>query len=128
MMRLSLIALSAAMAAMLVVPAAAEDLAAPPKASVVMETSVPKKPDCAQPKLPQRLPAAKEEEADLIKRVNAYATCTTRYINERRTQAQKHAEFAKEESEVSNMVVKELNDFYAAGKQLLDGSKKASSN
>jgi hypothetical protein len=125
-MRLSLIALSAAMSAMLVAPAFAED--APPKASVVMETSVPKKPDCAQPKLPQRLPTAKDEEADLIKRVNAYATCTTRYINERRAQAQKHAEFAKEESEVSNVVVKELNDFYAAGKQLLDGSKKSSSN
>jgi hypothetical protein len=127
-MRLSLIALSAAMAAMSVAPAAAEQPAAPAKASVVMESSVPKKPDCAQPKLPAKIPSAREEEADLIKRVNVYATCMTQYINERRAQAQKHAEFAREESEVSNVLVKELNDFYAAGKELLQGGKKSSSN
>jgi len=122
-MRLSLIALSAAMA---VAPAAAEQPAAPTKAGVVMENSVPKKPDCAQPKLPAKLPSAKQEGAELIKRANVYATCMTQYINERRVQAQKHAEFAKEESEVSNVLVKELNDFYAAGKELLQAGKTSS--
>jgi hypothetical protein len=52
----------------------------------------------------------------------------TQYINERRVQARKHAEFAREEPEVSNILVKELNDFYAAGKELLQAGQASSSN
>jgi hypothetical protein len=58
------------------------------------------------------------------------AACTTKYVNERRAQAQKLGELAKAEGEADagNATVKDLNDFYVLAKNLAQSGKKSSSN
>jgi hypothetical protein len=121
-MRVWVILLSGAMAALSVAMAAAEETRTPMQASLV-ETSVPKL-DCSRPKLPEHLATA-DDVAGLTKQVNAYAACATRYVNERRAQAQKYGDLAKEEAEASNAAVKEINDFFATARQMAQKGKLA---
>ena len=94
------------------------------QANLAVETSVPKL-DCVRPKLPEHLATA-DDAANLTRQVNAYAACATRYVAERRAQAQKYGDLAKEEAEASNAAVQEINDFFAIAKQMAQKDKAVS--
>jgi hypothetical protein len=127
-MRMLLMVLSAAMAIMPVRMAAAEEAKTPPvRAAIAAEASVPKL-DCARPQLPQQLPTAAEEAGNLTRQVNAYAACATRYVNERRAQAQRHGDLAKEEADAGNAAAKDVNEFFASAKQLVQKGKEKAAN
>jgi hypothetical protein len=127
-MRILLVVLSAAMPIMLSKTAAAEEAKAPPiRAAATAEASVPKL-DCARPQLPEKLPTAAEEAGNLTRQVNAYAACATRYVNERRAQVQKHSDLAKEEADTGNAAAKEINEFFASAKQLVQKGKEKAAN
>jgi hypothetical protein len=127
-MRMLLIVLSAGMAIMSAGPAAAEEAKAPPaRAAATAEAGVPKL-DCARPQLPEKLPTAAEDSNSLVKQVNAYAACVTRYVNERRAQAQKYGDLAKQQAEAGNAGAKDINDFFATAKQLLQKGKEKAAN
>jgi hypothetical protein len=127
-MRMLLIVLSAAVAIMSVGLAAAEEARTPPvRAAAAAEASVPKL-DCSRPQLPQQLPTAAEEAGNLTKQVNSYAACATRYVNERRAQAQRHGDLAKEEADAGNAAAKEINEFFASAKQLVQKGKEKAAN
>jgi hypothetical protein len=127
-MRMLLIVLSAAVAIIPVGMAAAEESKTPPvRAAATAEASVPKL-DCSRPQLPQKLPTATEEAVSLTKQVNAYAGCVTRYVNERRAQAQKHGDLAKEEADAGNAAAKDVNEFFASAKQLVQKGKEKAAN
>jgi hypothetical protein len=123
-----LIVLSAGMAIMSAGLAAAEEAKTPPvRAAATAEAGVPK-PDCARPQLPEKLPTAAEDSNNLVKQVNAYAACTTRYVNERRAQAQKYGDLAKQQADAGNEAAKDINDFFASAKQLLQKGKEKAAN
>jgi hypothetical protein len=126
-MRMVLMVLSAAVAIMGGLAAAEEPKTPPVRASAIAETSVPKL-DCARPQLPATLPATAEESGNLVKQVNAYAACVTRYVNERRAQAQKYGDLAKQQAEAGNAVTKDLNDFFASARQLAQKGKEKAAN
>jgi hypothetical protein len=127
-MQMLLMVLSAAMAIMPVRMAAAEEAKAPPiRAAATAEASVPKL-DCARPQLPEKLPTAAEEAGNLTSQVNAYAACATRYVNERRAQVQKHSDLAKEEADAGNAAAKDVNEFFASAKQLVQKGKEKAAN
>jgi hypothetical protein len=125
-MRLSIILLAVGIAAVPAAKAAAEETKTPVAPALVLEANVPKL-DCSRPKLPERLATA-DDIAVLTKQVNAYTACATRYVNERRAQAQKHGDLAKQEAEASNTAVKEINDFFASAKQLAQKDKEKAAN
>ena len=125
-MRAWTIVLAVGMTTMPAAMAAAEEAKTPAQATVVMETSVPKL-DCSRPKLPEHL-ATDDDVAGLAKQVNTYTVCATRYLKERRLQAQKHGDLAKEEAEASNAAVEEVNDLYATAKQLAQKYKEKAAN
>jgi hypothetical protein len=127
-MRELLIVLSAVVAIMPVGLAAAEEAKTPPvRAAVTAEAGVPKL-DCSRPQLPEKLPTAAEDSNSLVKQVNAYAACVTRYVNERRAQAQKYGDLAKQEADAGNAGAKDINDFFASAKQLLQKGKEKAAN
>jgi hypothetical protein len=127
-MRVLLIVLSAAMAIMPGALAAAEEAKTPPiQAAATAEAGVPKL-DCTRPQLPQLLPKTTEDSSNLVKQVNAYAACVTRFVNERRAQAQKHSDLAKEEADAGNAAAKDVNDFFASAKQLVQKGKEKAAN
>jgi hypothetical protein len=126
-MRMLLIALCAVMAVLPVTLAVAEETKAPVQAAAPIETSVPKL-DCSRPQLPQQLPTVAAEAGSLTKQVGAYAACVTRYVNERRAQAQKHGDLAKEEADAGNAAAKDINEFFASAKQLLQKGKEKAAN
>lgn len=122
-MRVWVILLSAGIAAMAVAMAEAEEAKTQISTALVMEASVPKL-DCLRPTLPEHLVTA-DDVATFTKQVNGYAACATRYVSERRAQAQKYGELAKQEAEASNAAVKEINDFFATAKQMTQKGKEA---
>jgi hypothetical protein len=127
-MRMLLMVLSAAMAIMPVRMAAAEEAKAPPiRAVATAEASVPKL-DCARPQLPEKLPTAAEEAGNLTRQVNTYAACATRYVNERRAQAQRHGDLAREEADAGNAAAKDVNEFFVSAKQLVQKGKEKAAN
>jgi hypothetical protein len=127
-MRMVLIVLGAAMAIMPVGMAAAEEAKTPPvQAAATAEAGVPKL-DCARPQLPAQLPTAADESGNLVKQVNAYAACVTRFVNERRAQAQKHGDLAKQEADAGNAAAKDVNEFFASAKQLVQKGKEKAAN
>jgi hypothetical protein len=102
---------------------AAEE-AKPPavRAAATFQAGVPKL-ECSRPQLPEKLPTAAEDSNSLAKEVNTYAACVTRYVNERRAQAQKHSDLAKQEADAGNAATKDINEFFASAKQLLQKGK-----
>jgi hypothetical protein len=127
-MRMLLIVLSAGMAIMSAALVAAEEAKTPPvRAAVTAEAGVPKL-DCSRPQLPEKLPTAAEDAGSLAKQVNAYAACVTRYVNERRAQAQKYGDLAKQEADAGNAGAKDINEFFASAKQLLQKGKEKAAN
>ena len=127
-MRLLLSVLSAGMAIMWTGPAAAEE-AKPPavRAAAAVEAGAPKL-ECSRPQLPDKLPTAAEDSNSLVKQVNTYAACVTRYVNERRAQAQKYGDLAKQEADAGNAATKDINEFFASAKQLLQKGKEKAAN
>jgi hypothetical protein len=105
---------------------AAEDSKTCATANPVMETSVPEL-ECTRPKLPERLVTA-SEVADFTKRVDTYAACATRYVNDRRAQAQIHRDLAKQEADASNAAVTDINDFFSTAKQIAEKNKDKTKN
>jgi hypothetical protein len=127
-MRMLLIALSAGLAIMPAGLANAEEAKTQPvRAAATAEAGVPKL-DCSRPQLPEKLPIAAEDSNGLVKQVNAYAACVTRYVNERRAQAQKYGDLAKQEAEAGNAGAKDINEFFASAKQLLQKGKEKAAN
>jgi hypothetical protein len=127
-MRMLLIVLSAGLAIMPIGKAAAEEAKTPlVRAAATAEASVPKL-DCSRPQLPEKLPTAAEDAGNLGKQVSAYAACVTRYVNERRAQVQKHSDLAKEEADAGNAAAKEINEFFASAKQLVQKGKEKAAN
>jgi len=127
-MRKLLMVLSAGIAIMPAGLAAAEEAKTPPvRAPAIAESGVPKL-DCARPQLPTKFPTASEESSHLAKQVNAYAACVTRYVNERRAQAQKHGDLAKEEADAGNAAARDVNEFFASAKQLVQNGKEKAAN
>jgi hypothetical protein len=127
-MRMVMIVLSAAMATIPVGMAAAEEAKRPPvREAATAEDGVPKL-DCSRPQLPAKLPTTSEESGNLAKQVNAYATCMTRYVNERRAQAQKHGDLAKQEADAGNAAARDVNEFFASAKQLVQKGKESVAN
>jgi hypothetical protein len=123
-MRVAMMVLSAVMAAMPVGMATAGE-AKEPAARAAPEAGVPKL-DCSRPQLPAKLPTTSEESGPLAKQVNAYAACVRRYVDERRAQAQRHGDIAREEADAGNAAAKEVNEFFASAKQLVQkGNEKA---
>jgi hypothetical protein len=123
-----LMVLSAGIAIMPAGLAAAEEPKMPPvRAPAMAETSVPKL-DCARPQLPATLPTATEESNNLLKQVNTYAACATRFVNERRAQAQKLSDLARQEAEAGNAVTNDVNEFFASAKQLVQKGKEKAAN
>ena len=128
MMRAMLMVLCAAMATMPVRMAAAEEAKTPPvREAAAAEVGVPKL-DCSRPPLPAMLPTASEESSNLARQVNAYAACMTRYVNERRAQAQKHGDLAKQEADAGNAAARDVNEFFASAKQLVQKGKEKAAN
>src|SRR5437016_13132777 len=123
-MRLSIMLLAVGIAAAPGAMSSAEESRTP--ATPVLEVSVPKL-DCPRPKLPERIASA-DEAASLTRQVNAYTACATRYVSERRAQAQKHGDVAKQEADAGNTAVKEINDFFASAKQLAQKDKEKAAN
>jgi hypothetical protein len=106
----------------------AEEVKLPPvRAAATLQADVPKL-ECSRPQLPEKLPTAAEDSNSLAKRVNTYAACVTRYVNERRAQAQKHNDLAKQEADAGNAATKDINEFFASAKQLLQKSKEKAAN
>jgi hypothetical protein len=127
-MRILLVVLSVAMPIMLGKTAAAEEAKTPPvRAAVAAEASVPKL-ECARPQLPEKLPTAAEQAGSLTRQVNTYAACATRYVNERRAQAQRHGDLAREEADAGNAAAKDVNEFFASAKQLVQKGKEKAAN
>jgi len=127
-MRMVLMMLSAGLAIMPAGPAAAEEPKTPPvREAAAAGAGVPKL-DCARPRLPAKFPTAAEESGNLAKQVNAYAACVTRYVNERRAQAQKHGDLARQEADAGNAAAKDVNEFFASAKQLVQNGKEKAAN
>ena len=125
-MRTLWIVLSAGMAIMWAGLAAAEE-AKPPAVRAAVEAGAPKL-ECSRPQLPEKLPTAVEDSNSLVKQVNTYAACVTRYVNERRAQAQKYGDLARQEADAGNAATKDINDFFASAKQLLQKGKEKAAN
>jgi hypothetical protein len=125
-MRVLMILLSARMTIMSAGLAAAEEVKLPPvRPTATVQADVPKL-ECSRPQLPEKLPTAAEDSNSLAKQVNTYAACVTRYVNERRAQAQKHSDLAQQEADAGNAATKDINEFFASAKQLLQkGNEKA---
>jgi hypothetical protein len=127
-MRMLLMVLSAGIAIMPAGLAAAEEPKTPPvREAAIAETSIPKL-DCARPQLPATLPTASEESNNLARQVNVYAACVTRYVNERRAQAQRLSDLAKQEADAGNTVTKDINEFFASARQLVQKGKERATN
>jgi hypothetical protein len=123
-----LMVLSAGIAIMPAGLAGAEEPKTPPvREAAAAEAGVPKL-DCAQPRLPAKFPTAAEDGGNLAKQVNAYAACVTRYVNERRAQAQKHGDLARQEADAGNSAAKDVNEFFASAKQLVQNGKEKAAN
>jgi hypothetical protein len=127
-MRMLLMVLSAGMTIMSAGLAAAEEVKLPPvRPAATVQADVPKL-ECSRPQLPEKLPTAAEDSNSLARQVNSYAACVTRYVNERRAQAQRHSDLAKQEADAGNAATKDINEFFASAKQLLQKSKEKAAN
>jgi hypothetical protein len=127
-MRVLIILLSAGMALMSDGLADAEEVKLPPvRAAATLQADVPKL-ECSRPQLPEKLPTAAEDSNSLARQVNSYAACVTRYVNERRAQAQQHSDLAKQEADAGNAATKDINEFFASAKLLLQKGKEKAAN
>ena len=127
-MGVSMRLLSAGMALISAGLAAAEEAKLPPvRAAASVPADVPKL-ECARPQLPEKLPTAAEDSNSLARQVNSYAACVTRYVNERRAQAQQYGDLAKQEADAGNAATKDINEFFASAKLLLQKGKEKAAN